>query len=117
MRQEFDSFTLFKEIIMYHNRYACNIVEEMRNCLKTLNFSSMGGLIEEMQTIFNRMEASLETQRCYLDLAEDCKKLNKKKKELRKEVKKLKLVLPEEEKEEEKKGYQTLSEIYADLED
>ena len=41
------------------NRTACDVLEEMRKCHKTTNFSYMPGLIEEMQSIANRMEAGL----------------------------------------------------------
>lgn len=43
----------------YPNRTACDVLEEMRKCHGTSNFSYLPGLIEEMQTIANRMEAGL----------------------------------------------------------
>jgi len=43
------------------NRYICSVLDEMRECLKTNNFSYLGGLIEEAQTLANRMEAKLHT--------------------------------------------------------
>lgn len=42
------------------NRYICQVLEEMRQCTKTLNFSYLLGLIEEVQTMANRMESRLE---------------------------------------------------------
>ena len=42
------------------NRYACDVLSEMRKCYKTYNFGCMCGLIEELQTMVNRMEAHLE---------------------------------------------------------
>ena len=38
----------------------CDVLREMRKCLKTNNFSYLGGLIEEAQSMGNRMEAGLE---------------------------------------------------------
>ena len=40
-------------------RYLCDVLEEMRKCHKTRNFAPMLGLIEEAQTLGNRMEAAL----------------------------------------------------------
>ena len=41
------------------NRYLCDVLNEMRKCVKTLNFSYLLGLIEEAQTLGSRMEAKL----------------------------------------------------------
>ena len=41
------------------NRYVCEVLEEMRTCTKTLNFALMPSLIEEVQTMVNRMEMAL----------------------------------------------------------
>ena len=41
------------------NRYVCEVLEEMRTCTKTLNFALIPSLIEEVQTIVNRMEMAL----------------------------------------------------------
>jgi hypothetical protein len=41
------------------NRLVCNVIEEMRACSKTRNYSYMDGLIEEVQTLVNRMEGKL----------------------------------------------------------
>lgn len=42
------------------NRYVCDVIKEARACCKTLNFSYLPGLLEEIQTMVNRMEATLE---------------------------------------------------------
>lgn len=42
------------------NRTLCEVLEEMRTCDKTKNYSYLKGLIEEVQTMGNRMEAALE---------------------------------------------------------
>ena len=41
----------------------CAVLDEMRSCLKTNNFSYLRGLIEEVQTMGNRMEAGLDENR------------------------------------------------------
>ena len=41
------------------NRYVCEVLEEMRTCTKTLNFALIPSLIEEVQTMVNRMEMAL----------------------------------------------------------
>jgi hypothetical protein len=48
------------------NRFVCEVLEEMRTCVKTMNFSYLAGLIEEVQVIANRMEAALGDNRDYL---------------------------------------------------
>jgi len=46
----------------YPNRMYCSVLDEMRETMKTHNFSYLPGLIEELQTIGNRMESALDTQ-------------------------------------------------------
>jgi hypothetical protein len=46
-------------------RYLCDVLEEMRKCYKTRNFASLLGLIEEAQTLGNRMEAGLGERKSY----------------------------------------------------
>jgi hypothetical protein len=41
------------------NRTLCGVLEEMRKLNDTRNFSSLLGLIEEAQSMANRMEAAL----------------------------------------------------------
>ena len=41
------------------HRYLCTVLEEMRTCCKTLNFSYLRALIEEAQVLGERMEAAL----------------------------------------------------------
>jgi len=47
----------------YPNRTMCDALEEMRKCVTTLNFASMMALIEEIQSMGNRMEARLGDKR------------------------------------------------------
>lgn len=44
----------------YTNRTICDCLNEMRELTKTLNFSPILGLVEEIQTMANRMEARLD---------------------------------------------------------
>ena len=64
------------------NRYLCDVLYEMRECNKTLNFSYLLGLIEEAQTLGNRMESKLHEIKDYERLHEDIRDLKKKKKKL-----------------------------------
>lgn len=66
----------------YLNRTICCVLEEMRSLDKTKNYSSLLGLIEEAQTMANRMEAGLEYKK-------DIESFYNKKKELRKQLLKL----------------------------
>ena len=69
------------------NRLLCTVFDEMRDCVKTLNFSYLLGLIEEAQFLGNRMESRLYDQKDYENLLDDIRELKKKKKNLRKIVK------------------------------
>jgi len=40
-------------------RYLCDVLEEMRKLHKTRNYAPLLGMIEEIQTLANRMEAAL----------------------------------------------------------
>ena len=62
------------------NRYVCTVLEEMRKCLTTHNFSVLPSLIEEAQILVNRMEAKLHDIKD-LDALHD--KIKEKKKELK----------------------------------
>jgi polyhydroxyalkanoate synthesis regulator phasin len=65
------------------NRTICAVLDEIRDCYKTRNFSYLPGLIEEAQSMSNRMESALWDQK-------DAKRLREEVKELRQEVKDLK---------------------------
>ena len=71
----------------------CDVLEEMRGCTKTMNFSYLLGLIEEVQTLGNRMEAKLYDIKDYDRLYQDIKELKKKKKELEEKVEILEISL------------------------
>lgn len=44
------------------NRVVCSVLDEMRKCHETRNYSYLMGLIEEVQVMVNRMEAALYDQ-------------------------------------------------------
>lgn len=60
---------------MFLNRTLCDVLSDMRTCVKTLNFSYLIGLIEEAQTMGYRMEASLYDKNDIKDSHEKIKKL------------------------------------------
>lgn len=74
---------------MYPNRYICTVLSEMRACYETRNFANLLGLVEEAQSLANRMEAALEDQRDVRRLTEQREQLSKEVKALRKEKKEL----------------------------
>lgn len=81
------------------NRYLCDVLDEMRKCNETRNYSYLLGLIEEAQMLGNRMEAALEDRR---DLATWRKKVSEEKAEYKKllaETNELRKKLKKEEKE------------------
>lgn len=47
----------------YPNRTICDVLEEMRKCDKTRNYAAVAGLVEEIQSMGNRMEAALEDKK------------------------------------------------------
>ena len=71
---------------MSTNRFLCDVLGEMRDCVKTLNFSYLLGLIEEMQSLANRMESKLYDIKDFESLHTEIKALEKKKKKLEEEL-------------------------------
>ena len=67
-------------------RYLCDVLYEMRACTKTLNFSYLIGMIEEAQTLANRMEVRIHQMKDFDNLHEEIRALKKKKKKLEKEI-------------------------------
>lgn len=80
------------------NRTVCDVLAEMRKCYETRNFSYLLGLIEELQSLGNRMESALSdkndvrewTEKRY-DLKKEIKDLYAERKKIRDEIKSLKL--------------------------
>ena len=71
------------------NRYLCDVLEEMRTTTKTLNFGMLLGLIEEVQTAGNRMEAALEDKRDAGFLRDEIHNLKRERTKLKREIEKL----------------------------
>ena len=71
------------------NRLLCDVLGEMRDCVKTSNFSYLSGLIEEAQSLANRMESHLYDIKDFNRLHNDVKVLKKKKKKLEEKVEEL----------------------------
>jgi hypothetical protein len=74
------------------NRYVCDVLEEIRKCYETRNFSGLLGLIEEVQTLVNRMEAGLRdysdagyNEDRIADIKKELKELKKEKRKLQNE--------------------------------
>ena len=67
------------------NRTLCTVLDEMRTCIKTLNFSYLESLIEEAQSMGNRMESALDDKYDIKDYTEERSKLIKEIKKLKKE--------------------------------
>ena len=74
------------------NRTVCDVLNEMRKCYETHNYSYLLSLIEEVQSLANRMESALWDQKEfkykeqeYKSLKESVKKLKIQKKELENE--------------------------------
>ena len=63
------------------NRYVCDVLTEMRTCMETRNFAILPSLIEETQTMVNRMEMALADMK---DLESLKKQIVEKKEELKK---------------------------------
>lgn len=68
------------------NRTLCDVLEEMRATYNTRNFSYLLGLIEEAQTMGERMEAAIEDRRDAKQLREEISDLNREIEELQSEI-------------------------------
>lgn len=75
------------------NRYLCTVLDAMRKCDETKNYSYLIGLIEEAQYLGTAMEDALSDVNDVKRLKEDRSKLKKECKELEKKVKELKAQL------------------------
>ena len=78
-----------REDSYWTNRTICDVLEEMRKTHETRNYASLLALIEEAQSMGNRMEAGLEDKRDLIKMHDEWSKLKKEIKELRKEKKEL----------------------------
>lgn len=72
------------------NRTLCEVLNEMRTCYETRNFSYLKGLIEEAQSMGNRMEAALGDKRDLEHWRDECSRLKKQVNDLRQKSESLK---------------------------
>ena len=77
------------------HRWICGVFEEMRGLDKTKNYSAMLGLIEEAQSLANRMESKLYDTKDWHEFQKQIKKLKKKGDKLQEQVDELKKELEE----------------------
>jgi chromosome segregation ATPase len=68
-----------------NNRYLCDVLEDMRRCIKSLNFSPLKGLVEEAQAMAGRMEAALGDQKDLLRLQDELSKARREYRKLERE--------------------------------
>ncbi len=69
------------------NRTLCNVLEEMRKANDTRNYSYMAGLIEEAQSMANKMETGLMDQKQFQEMLDAKAELKKELKALEEEKK------------------------------
>jgi uncharacterized protein Yka (UPF0111/DUF47 family) len=67
------------------NRWVCAMLDEMRKLHECRNYSGLLGLIEEVQTAVNRMEAALQDQKDIEWKHKELRRLKKEIKELEKQ--------------------------------
>ena len=72
---------------MYLNRTICGVFEEMRSCNETKNYSYLLGLIEEAQSMANKMESKIDSIKNFEDLKDKYKELEERKNDLKKDIK------------------------------
>lgn len=72
---------------MLLNRSICGVFEEMRSCNETKNYSYLLGLIEEAQSMANKMESKIDLINDFEELKDKYKELEEQKNELKKEIK------------------------------
>jgi len=68
------------------NRTMCDVLDEMRVCVKNLNFSYILSLVDEAQVYAARMESKLYTIKDFEFLEKEIKRLEKKKVSLKKDA-------------------------------
>jgi 5-bromo-4-chloroindolyl phosphate hydrolysis protein len=75
---------------MYYglNRTLCDVLNEMRKCHKTRNYSILLSLIEEAQSMGNRMESGLHDISDLREIREELSDARKNLKELQKSISK-----------------------------
>lgn len=84
----------------YPNRTMCDVLDEMRKCDETRNYAQLKSLIEEVQSMGNRMEAALSDKKNIREWTDEREKLKIEMKALRKEKASLDKVLGKDKKDE-----------------
>ena len=72
---------------MYLNRTICGVFEEMRSCNETKNYSYLLGLIEEAQSMANKMESKIDLIKDFEEMKDKYKELVERKNDLKKDIK------------------------------
>ena len=72
---------------MYLNRSICAVFEEMRSCNETRNYSYLLGLVEEAQSMANKMESKIDLIKDFEELKDKYKELEERKNDLKKDIK------------------------------
>ena len=70
----------------HSSRYMCDVLDEMRSSIRTLNFSYMLSLVEEAQVLANRMEGGLSDVKGLKTLAKEIGLLKDARKKVKAEV-------------------------------
>ena len=73
---------------MLLNRSICAVFEEMRSCNETKNYSYLLGLIEEAQSMANKMESKIDLIKDFEEMKDKYKELVERKNDLKKDIKK-----------------------------
>ena len=73
---------------MYLNRTICGVFEEMRSCNETKNYSYLLGLIEEAQSMANKMESKIDLIKDFEEMKDKYKELVERKNDLKQDIKK-----------------------------
>jgi hypothetical protein len=73
-------------IFSYPNQTICSVLEAMRDCHKTRNYSYLEGLIENAQYLANKLESALADKRDIREWTELRDEMKKEMKELEKQL-------------------------------
>ena len=79
---------LTRRFNMYLHRTICSVLEEMRSCNETKNYSYLLGLIEEAQSMANKMESKIDLIKDFEEMKDKYKELVERKNDLKKDIKK-----------------------------
>ena len=73
---------------MFLIRTICGVFEEMRSCNETKNYSYLLGLIEEAQSMANKMESKIDLIKDFEEMKDKYKELVERKNDLKQDIKK-----------------------------